>query len=284
MSWSVGTTNTISDSGNCIQAKIIAAVVLRPISSNTHLSSGEYLVNSGIFMFRVGNMLQELKKYSPDLSCKPLATTALRIHWFIISVSSHWYAICLLLSADCSSVAFKSSRLPISFHSKLQWTAFACNVCSNTDLSIGTASIWFKILSLYKILFLTCFLFLYAYLQACSRSGEYFFRVANGLQDVLIVNTQDAVYVGKKGESGALKDIIRENPQMSVFVENGRMVYRAWGSYELLVDDPSYRVKKIQIHPHIVFAFFAEYLFQAYAAPKIILIGRLELHIRLHTG
>mgnify|MGYP002508016382 CR=1 FL=1 len=55
--------------------------------------------------------------------------------------------------------------------------------------------------------------------------------VANGLNDILIVNTQDAVYVGKKGESDALKNIVQENPQMRTFLESGRIVYRAWGSY-----------------------------------------------------
>ncbi len=199
-----------------------------------YLVSGEYLVNSGIFMFRVGNMLQELKKYSPDLErvCResykkrkrvkntvlyteevlkkvaavPIEKSVFEHTWKakVIHCSFWWKDIGSLEDLKATELEPADSGRQIAYH------------CENTEI-----------------------------INQGGRSTV----VANGLNDILIVNTQDAVYVGKKGESDALKNIVQENPQMNAFLESSRIVYRAWGSYELLVDDPAFRVKRIQIHP-----------------------------------
>ena len=74
--------------------------------------------------------------------------------------------------------------------------------------------------------------------------------VANGLEDVIIVNTADAVYVSRKSEADQIKSIIRENyeKQQSYFDE-GTVYYTPWGIKETIYYGDSCKVKKITIFP-----------------------------------
>ena len=74
--------------------------------------------------------------------------------------------------------------------------------------------------------------------------------VANGLEDVIIVNTADAVYVSRKSEADQIKSIIRENyeKQQSYFDE-GTVYYTSWGIKETIHYGDSCKVKKITIFP-----------------------------------
>ena len=74
--------------------------------------------------------------------------------------------------------------------------------------------------------------------------------VANGLEDVIIVNTADAVYVSRKSEADQIKSIIRENyeKQQSYFDE-GTIYYTPWGIKETIHYGDSCKVKKITIFP-----------------------------------
>lgn len=74
--------------------------------------------------------------------------------------------------------------------------------------------------------------------------------VANGLKDVIIVNTADAVYVSRKSEADQIKSIIRENyeKQQSYFDE-GTVYYTPWGIKETIHYGDSCKVKKITIFP-----------------------------------
>ena len=51
----------------------------------------------------------------------------------------------------------------------------------------------------------------------------------NGLKDVIVVNTDDALYVGKRGSSPSIKQIINDNSKLIDYTQNGSRVYRQWG-------------------------------------------------------
>lgn len=196
--------------------------------------SGEYLVNSGTFLFEAGRILQELRKYSPELYAQCRDAYKKRKH--VKSNVLYTKEIQKLIEpvAIEKSVFEKTDRAKV-IHCTFQWK----DIGSLEDLSateLETADLTRQV----------------AYhcenteiINQCSRSVV----VANEVKDILIVNTADAVYVGEKGKSDTLKAIIQEYPQIKSFVNCGRTVYRSWGSYELLVDEATYRVKKIVINP-----------------------------------
>lgn len=199
-----------------------------------YLNSGEYLVNSGTFIFRVGNMLQELKKYSPQLdeACRYAYKKREHIKNNVLYTTD---ILNQIPAVPIEKSVFENTKRAKVVHCTFQWKDIgSLEDLKATELQTADTSrqIAYQCADTEII-------------NQCSRSTV----VANGLKNVLIVNTPDAVYVGQKGKSEELKSIIQEYPQMNAFLDSNRIMYRAWGRYELLVDENAYRVKKILIHP-----------------------------------
>jgi mannose-1-phosphate guanylyltransferase/mannose-6-phosphate isomerase len=74
--------------------------------------------------------------------------------------------------------------------------------------------------------------------------------VANGCEDLLIVNTKDAAYISQKGESAAIKEIMAEHyEEHSEIFDEGDIFYTTWGIKETLNRSEGYMVKKLTIFP-----------------------------------
>ena len=59
--------------------------------------------------------------------------------------------------------------------------------------------------------------------------------VTNDIQDVVVVNTEDAVYVSSKERVDDIKNIISENKEKyENYFDYNRISYREWGIHELL--------------------------------------------------
>lgn len=196
--------------------------------------SGEYLLNSGIFMFCVGNYLKELKEHSLDLyyACKQayqMRQVAPNSFSFREEVMRSIPAVAVERSV------FEKTRNVQVVHASFQWKDIGrLEDLKATELKTAEDGQQIQYHSENVDI-----------INHCPRRVV----VANELQDVVIVNTKDAVYVGKKGASDNLKMILEENPQIKSYVEEGRVLYRQWGTYEILVDMPRYRVKKVMINP-----------------------------------
>lgn len=70
--------------------------------------------------------------------------------------------------------------------------------------------------------------------------------VVNGVDDLMIINTDDALYIGKNGIG--LKQILQRE-ELKSFSEKSRFFNRSWGSYEDLIEEPDYRVRQLTINP-----------------------------------
>ena len=69
--------------------------------------------------------------------------------------------------------------------------------------------------------------------------------VVNGLDNVIVANTPDAVYIGRYGKSADVREIIHNTPELSAVAESGITFYRPWGHYEELVNTGHYRVRRV---------------------------------------
>ncbi|MGD0282923.1 MAG: mannose-1-phosphate guanylyltransferase/mannose-6-phosphate isomerase [Dissulfurispiraceae bacterium] len=72
-----------------------------------------------------------------------------------------------------------------------------------------------------------------------------------GLKDCLIVETDDAILVAKKGEAQKVKeavDILHKASRPEV--EEHVTTYRPWGSYTILEDGHRYKIKRIVVNPN----------------------------------
>ncbi|MBD5542757.1 MAG: cupin domain-containing protein [Lachnospiraceae bacterium] len=74
--------------------------------------------------------------------------------------------------------------------------------------------------------------------------------IGNGLSDMLIVNTKDATYISKKGESASIKEIMsRHYEEQKASFDEGDVFYTTWGIKETLNRSQGYMVKKLTIFP-----------------------------------
>ena len=71
-----------------------------------------------------------------------------------------------------------------------------------------------------------------------------------GLEDVLVVETDDVIVVAKRGESQKVKDVVAElKARGRREVDEHTTMYRPWGSYTVLGEGPGYKMKKIVVTP-----------------------------------
>ncbi len=73
--------------------------------------------------------------------------------------------------------------------------------------------------------------------------------VVNELDNVLVVNTPDALYISDKAKAGEIKKIIDANDDPRDYFVRTPMVYRPWGTRELIQESDGYRVRKVIIYP-----------------------------------
>lgn len=71
-----------------------------------------------------------------------------------------------------------------------------------------------------------------------------------GVEDLIVVSTKDATLVAKRGESGAVKEVVQQLAAKGRNeVEHHLTVHRPWGSYETLHLSERYQVKQIIVEP-----------------------------------
>ncbi|HEY3425102.1 MAG TPA: mannose-1-phosphate guanylyltransferase/mannose-6-phosphate isomerase [Negativicutes bacterium] len=71
-----------------------------------------------------------------------------------------------------------------------------------------------------------------------------------GLEDLLVVETDDVIVVAKKGESQKVKDLVNELKHRNRReADEHTTMYRPWGSYTVLGEGPGYKMKKIMVKP-----------------------------------
>ncbi len=72
----------------------------------------------------------------------------------------------------------------------------------------------------------------------------------SGVEDLIIVENNDSILIQKKGKSNDIKKIVeyldRHNYNEA---EHNIIVHRPWGKYEVLIEEPGVKAKKITVYP-----------------------------------
>ncbi|MGE3609087.1 MAG: mannose-1-phosphate guanylyltransferase/mannose-6-phosphate isomerase [Bacteriovoracaceae bacterium] len=70
------------------------------------------------------------------------------------------------------------------------------------------------------------------------------------VEDLMIVDTTDALVIAKKGSTQKVKDLVAEVKKYSQeMTEVHTTAHRPWGTYTILDDNKGYKVKQIVVHP-----------------------------------
>ncbi len=206
-------------------------------TAKKYIEKGNYYWNSGMFCFKAGVFLQELQKYSPDIydTCKDayenneqIANNQLRItHEYMNSIPSD--------SIDYA--VMEKSNLVKVVPSDIDWSDLGSFDALYNELpkdeNGNTAN--------------------EKHISIDSKNN---LIIANDKQiatidveDLIIVDTADALLISKKGASGKVKEVVKRLKESKSELTNiHTLAHRPWGTYEVLLDHDKYKIKRIIVN------------------------------------
>jgi len=208
-----------------------------PEIAEQFVASGRYLWNSGIFLFKASAFLDELKRLRPALAtlCAQAVENAARdLDFWRLDASA--LAQCEAISIDHAVFEHteKGAVLPVDFPwSDLgSWQALwetgnkdaAGNVCSGDVYLDLTAN---------------------SYVSAERR-----LVAVIGLDNVIVVETPDALLVSHRNQAQRVRNVVEHLRQAKRSEHlTHRTVHRPWGCYEDIDAGERFRVKRITVAP-----------------------------------
>lgn len=192
-----------------------------------YLKAGNYLWNSGIFAFTGSTLFAQVEKNSPELKDPAsFSFKKLEDHFKDLTPISIDYSIME------RSEGIAVIPLPLIWSDLGSWDSVfeALEKDSNQNVKIG---------NIYDIDTKNSLIY----------GGKRLISTI-GLEDVIIVETDDALFLGKKGESQRVKALVEElKKKQSKEIQEHSTVVRPWGQYSVLETGPRFKVKRIIVHP-----------------------------------
>ncbi|MFT5139437.1 MAG: mannose-1-phosphate guanylyltransferase/mannose-6-phosphate isomerase [Lysobacterales bacterium] len=202
-----------------------------------YLESGDYLWNSGMFCFQSGTVLEALAKHAPQVY-----DSVTRV-WEAMDTSKSPLEIPAELFKECPSISVDYAIMERAENSAV--------VVSNFGWSdIGS---WKAISELYesdeagnrikgKAVMVES--------RNCFVQGDRRLVAAVGVEDLVIVDTGDAVLVAHRDRAQDVKQVVSQltdlEDQAAIFHTT---VHRPWGSYTILEDENDCKVKRLTVKP-----------------------------------
>jgi mannose-1-phosphate guanylyltransferase/mannose-6-phosphate isomerase len=206
-------------------------------TAQAYLDSGNYLWNSGMFLLRAATYLEQLGEHAPQIlaSCEQ-AMAAARVDMDFVRPDAELFSTCPSDSIDYA-VMEKTAiggvvSLDCGWSDVGAWSALWDVAQRDGDGNFSKGDV---------------------ILDNCSNS---YFRsdsrlvAATGVDNLVVVETPDAVLVADRGRVQDVKRIVNrlkaeQRPEVSLH----RRVYRPWGSYESLIVAERFQVKRIVVNP-----------------------------------
>ena len=218
--------------------RIVERFVEKPdaATAQSYLDLGGYYWNSGMFLFRASRYLQELERFRPDM----LAAT--RTAWErashdgdFIRLDRDAFAACAADSIDYAVMERTDTAqvLPvdIGWNDVGSWSALWDVARRDAD---GNATLGDVI-------------------AIDSRNSYVHARrlvALVGVDDLVVVDTDDAVLVARKDRVQQVKDVVaRLKHEQRSHAALHREVHRPWGSYDSVDVGPRFQVKRIKVKP-----------------------------------
>jgi len=218
----------------------VAQFVEKPdlATAQQYLESGEYYWNSGMFMFKASVYLRELSEHAPDIFA---ACTSAMQHtdkdMTFIRVDADEFAKCPDDSIDYAVMERTSDAcmvpLDAGWNDVGSWTSL-WETSQSKDAS-GNVVIGDAILD--------------GVSNSYINSEQRLIAVI-GLDDVVVVETKDAVMVANKSKVQDIKNVVNKlKAEKRPEFEFHREVFRPWGSYDSIDNGRRYQVKRISVKP-----------------------------------
>ena len=202
-----------------------------------YVASGNYFWNSGIFAFKSSVYLAEYQQHDVGgyQYCKK-AMDASIVDKDFIRPSAQYLAQCTVDSIDYAvmekTVLGGVVPLASNWSDLGSWEALTELMDSDElgNISLG------DVLSIDS--------------QGNYLRSEHKLLATVGLNNTIVVVTDDAVLVADKKKSQQVKQLVEQLRQQGrTEADNQLLVYRPWGSYQVLVEGEGFKVKSIKVNP-----------------------------------
>ena len=217
----------------------IKSFVEKPNQKNAinFLNSGNYLWNSGMFMFNASIYLSELNKFEPEIltSCKKSLSNEFKDLEFI-RIDKKEFCKSPNQSIDYAVMekTNKAKVVPLDagWSDVGSWDAL---MDSKIKDSLGNVVEGDVTLDQVKN----------SYLYSTSR-----LVAASNIADLIVIDTQDALLVTTRDNSLSIKNIVKKlKKNKRTEIENHRKVYKPWGYYDSIDTGHNFQVKRILVNP-----------------------------------
>ncbi len=206
-------------------------------TAQKYLDDGHYFWNSGMFMFRASRYLEELEKHQPEmLSACVVAYQGLTADMDFRRLPTKLFALCPSNSIDYAVMEKTRDAvvvpLDVGWNDIGAWSALwetgrqdeFGNVVTGDVVQIDSSN---------------------NYLHATTR-----LLTVAGVENLIVVETADAVLVTTRDQSQQVKNIVdrlKQNKRSETSLH--RRVNRPWGAYEGVDQGERFQVKRITVNP-----------------------------------
>ena len=217
----------------------IKSFVEKPNQKNAinFLNSGNYLWNSGMFMFNASIYLSELNKFEPEIltSCKKSLSNEFKDLEFI-RIDKKEFCKSPNQSIDYAVMekTNKAKVVPLDagWSDVGSWDAL---MDSKIKDSLGNVVEGDVTLDQVKN----------SYLYSTNR-----LVAASNIADLIVIDTEDALLVTTRDNSLSIKNIVKKlKKNKRTEIENHRKVYKPWGYYDSIDTGYNFQVKRILVNP-----------------------------------
>ena len=199
------------------------------VTAQAYLDAGNYYWNSGMFCFKAGVFLEELEKHTPEIydTCKLAFNNKIIQHSTLRIQHSHMEVI-----PDESidyAVMEKSKKVKV-IPSNIDWSDLGS--FESLDEEIPSSDNVININASNNLIL-------------SSKQVA-----AIDIEDLIIIDTADALLVSKKGSSQKVKQVVKLLKEKNSELPNIHVTaHRPWGTYSILDESNGYKVKRIVVKP-----------------------------------
>ena len=187
-----------------------------------YVRTGSYVWNSGMYLFKINTLLNELKKYVPDFYSLLIKPPKIFIENFKNLTPA---------SIDVG-IAEKSDKMVV-FEGEFGWSDIGSfdslseivNNDNKKHISIDSKNVF-------------------------VHSDSNRLIATSGVEDLIVVENNDSILIQKKGKSEDIKKIVEHLDEHNYKeAEQNMVVHRPWGKYEVLIEEAGVKAKKITVYP-----------------------------------
>lgn len=220
-------------------ASRIAAFVEKPAKAvaEQYLAAGNYLWNSGMFVFRAARYLEELRRHAPDIAASAeVAYRDAKRDLDFTRIDAKAFEACRSDSIDYAVMEKTADAVVVSLDAGWSdvgsWSSLYQAIDRDASGNVSKGDV-----------------------IAEDSHGNYLYSesrlvAAVGLVDHVVVETKDAVLVAPKSRVQDVKKVVERLKKEGRYEHSlHREVFRPWGSYDSIDQGDRYQVKRLSVNP-----------------------------------